>query len=156
MLEWDGLDSEIRESPSLSIFKKKLLLKIKPIRNSVYSIYNTEGISYLAQLRIVLSKRNYHKFIHNFADAVSQRCPANDGIEDTEHFLLLYHSFDDNRRSLLTGANKVFKADGEIVSPNNNLLQILLYGDKNLREEANKQTLDLTIKYIFETKRLDI
>ena len=82
-------------------------------------------------------------------------CPANDGIEDTEHFLLLCHSFNNNRRSLLTGVNEVFKADGKIVSPSNNLLQILLYKDKNLSEEASKQILHLTIKFIIEAKRFD-
>ena len=82
-------------------------------------------------------------------------CPANDGIEDTKHFLLLCHSFNNNRRSLLAGVNEVFKAVGNIVGPNDNLLQILLYRDKNLSENANKQILDLTIKYILETKCFD-
>ena len=41
------------------------------------------------------------------------------------------------------------------MGPNDKLLQILLYGDKNLTENANKQILDLTIKYILETKRFD-
>ena len=155
LLEWNRLDPEIRESPSLSIFKKKLLLKIRPVHNSVYGIYNPKGISYLTQLRVGLSKLNYHKFKHNFVDTMSPMCPANDGIEDTEHFLLLCHSFNNNRRSLLAGVNEVFKAVGNIVDPNDNLLHILLYGDKNLSENANKQILDLTIQYILETKRFD-
>ena len=76
-------------------------------------------------------------------------------MNDTEHFLLLSCSFTNTRRSLLAGVNEIFKADGKIVSPNNNLLQILLYGDKNLSEETNKQILDLTTKYILETRRVD-
>ena len=60
LLEWNRLDPEIRESPSLSIFKKNLLFKIRPVHNSVYGIYNPKGISYLAQLRVGLSKLNYH------------------------------------------------------------------------------------------------
>ena len=130
-------------------------MKIRPVHNSVCGIYNPKGISYLTQLRVGLSKLNFHKFKHNFVDTVSPMCPANDGIEDTEHFLLLCHSFNNNRRSLLAGVHEVFKAVGNIVGPNNNLLQILLYGDKNLSENANKQILDLTIKYILETKRFD-
>ena len=155
LLEWNRLDPEIRESPSVSIFKKKLLLKIRPVHNSVYGIYNPKGISYLTQLRVGLSKLNFHKFKHNFIDTVSPMCPANDGIEDTEHFLLLCHSFNNNRCSLLAGVNEVFKAVGNIVGPNDNLLPILLYVDKKLSENANKQILDLTIKYILETKRFD-
>ena len=155
LLEWNRLDPEIRESPSLSIFKKKLLLKIRPVHNSVYGIYNPKGISYLTQVRVGLSKLKYHKFKHNFVDTVSPMCPANDGIENTEHFLLLCHSCNNNRHSPLTGVNEVFKAVGNIVGPNDTLLQILIYGDKNLSENANKQILDLTIKYILETKRFD-
>ena len=36
---------------------------------------------------------------------------------------------------------------------NGNILQILLYGDKYLPLEANKLILNLTIKYLLETKR---
>ena len=155
LLEWNRLDPEIRESSSFSLFKKRLLLKIRPFHNSVYGIYNPKGISYLTQLRVGLSKLNFHKFKHNFADTMSPLCLANDGIEDTEHFLLLCHSVDNNRRSLLAGVNEIYKAVGNIVGPNESLLQILLYGDKNLSEDVNKQILDLTIKYILETKRFD-
>ena len=107
-------------------------LKIRPVHNSAYGIYNPKGISYLTQLRVGLSKLNYHKFKHNFVDTVSPMCPANDGIEDIEHFLLLCHSFNNNRRSLLASVNEVFKAVGNIVDPNDNLLHILLYGDKKI------------------------
>ena len=155
LLEWNRLDPEIKESPSLSIFRKRLLLKIRPFHNSVYGIYNPKGISYLTQVRVGLSKLNFHKFKHNFTYTVSPMCLANNGSEDTEHFLLLCHSFENNRHSLLTGVNEIFKAVGNIVGPNESLLQILLYGDKNLSEDANKQILDLTIKYILETKHFN-
>ena len=130
-------------------------MKIRPVNNSVSSIYNPKGSSYLTKLRVSLSKLNYHKFKHNFTDTVSPRCPANDGIGDTEHFLLLCHSCNNNRCSLLAGVNDIFKAVGNIVGANDNLLQILLYGDKSLSVKANKQILDLTIKYILETKCID-
>ena len=50
--------------------------------------------SYLSQVRVGLSKLNFHKFKHNFRDAINPLCPTNDGIEDTEHFLLLCPAFD--------------------------------------------------------------
>ena len=52
------------------------------------------GLSYLFQLRVGLSRLNFHKFKHNFGDTVNLMCPTNDEIEDTEHFLLLCPSFD--------------------------------------------------------------
>ena len=69
-----------------------------------------------------LSKLNCHKFKHNFADTVSPMCLANDGIEDTEHFLLLCHSFENNRRSLLAGVNEIVKAAGNVVGLHESLL----------------------------------
>ena len=76
--------------------------------------------------------------------------PMNDGIEDTEQVLLLCSSFTEYRRSLLAGANDVFQT-----YLGSNILQLLLYGDKNLPLEANALILNLTIKFILETERFD-
>ena len=81
------------ESPSVSIVKKKLFLHIRPSANSVYGIHNPKGFAYLTLLRLGLSKLNFHKFKHNFKDTVDPMCSINDGIEDTEHFLLLLQFF---------------------------------------------------------------
>ena len=69
--------------------------------------------------------------------------------------LLLCHFFDNDRRSLLAIVNEILKAVGNIVCPNESLLQVLQYEDKHLSDDANKQILDLTMKYIRETKRFD-
>ena len=98
---------------------------------------------------------NYHKFKHNFLGSISVMCPANDGIEDTEHYLLLCHSFKVNRRTLLAGVNDILIVHGKPEGLNDNILQILLCGDKDLPLKANKLILNLTIKYLLETKRFD-
>ena len=108
--EWNKLDPEIRESSSVSVLKKKLFSKIRPPANSIYGIHNPKGIAYLTQLRMGLSKLNFHKFKHNFKDTINPMCPVNDGVEDTEHFLLLCNSFREQRCSLLAGVNDVLKA----------------------------------------------
>ncbi len=59
-------------------------------------------------------------------------CKANDGIEDVEHFLLLCPSFDTARRDLLSGVFDAFRLLEYSNLPNDVLVQILLYGDKNL------------------------
>ena len=61
-------------------------------------------------------------------------CPRNGGIEDTEHFLLLCPSFDVEQRYLLAGVSVLLRQFVEINSlPNDAPVQILLYGDGNLR-----------------------
>ena len=88
---------------------------------------------YLTQLRVGLSKLNFHKFRHNFKDIRNPMCPIiNDGIENTKHFLLVCSSSQSIRHSLLSGANNVLQTYGYFESLGNNILQLLLYGDKNL------------------------
>ena len=82
-------------------------------------------------------------------------CPINDGIEDTEHFLLHCNSFMEYRRSLLAGANDVLQTYGYSEAPGDNILQLLSYGDENLPLKANALILNLTIKFILETERFD-
>ena len=66
-------------------------------------------------------------------------CPTNDVIEDTEHFLLLCPLFDVQRRHLFAGVSVLLQRFVDINSlPNDVLVQILLYGDKNLSNEIDK------------------
>ena len=82
-------------------------------------------------------------------------CPINDGIEDTEHFLLLCDSFKEHRCNLLTvDVNVVLQNSGHSVW-SNSFLQLLLYGDESLSYEVNRSILTLTITYILKTERLD-
>ena len=92
--DWNDLCTEIRLAPTVEIFKKKLLSKIRPPAKSVFGIHDPIRLSYLTQLRVGLSKLNFHKFKHNFRDTINPMCPTNDGIENTEYFLLLCPSFE--------------------------------------------------------------
>ena len=98
--EWNGLDPGIRLAPSVGVFKKKFASIIRPPVKSTFGIHDPTGLSYLTQLRVGLSKLNFHKFKYNFKDTLNPMCPTNDGIEDTEHFLLLCPSFAVPRRDL--------------------------------------------------------
>ena len=114
--EWNDLDPEIRLAPSVAVFKKQFLSIIRPIYlvRSIFGIHDPKGLSYLTQLRVGLRKLNFHKFKHNFSDTVDPMCPANDGIEDTEHSLLLCPSFAVPRRYLLAGVFALLRPFGYI------------------------------------------
>ena len=126
---------------------------IKPSAKPLYGIHNPKGVAYLTQLRLGLSKLNFHKFKHNFKDTINPLCPVNDGVEDTEHFLLLCNSFNEYRHNLLAGVNDVLAAYEFSDSSDIHMLELLLCGSKNLSLEANYLILSLTINYIFETER---
>ena len=81
-------------------------------------------------------------------------CPTNDGIEDTEHFLLLCHSFDIFRRDLLAGVSNLLRLFAQINSFSNSaLLQLLLYEDKDLSDDSNEDVPQLTLNFIYRTGR---
>ena len=95
-----------------------------------------------------LRELNFHKFEHNFKDTINPLCPVSDGIEDTEHFLLLFHSFREQRHSLLAGVDDVLEAYEYSEGSYINMVQLLLYENKNFPSEANKLIINLTIKCI--------
>ena len=89
----------------------------------------------------------------DFKDIINPMCPVNDGVEDTEHILLLFNSFREQICSLLAGVNDVLEACGHFESADINMLQLFLYGNKYLPLEANKLIFNVTMKYISETER---
>ena len=109
------------------------------------------GLSHLTQLRVGLSKLCFHKFKHNFRDSINPMCPSNDGIETTEHFLLLCPAFEVERRNLLTRVFDLLRPYGYIDLSNEVLIQLLLYGDKHLPDDLNRSLLELTLQYIHAT-----
>ena len=153
---WNKLEPELRPAPSVAVFKKKLLSIIRPPAKSVFGIYDPKGLSYLTQLRVGLSKLNFHKFKHNFRDTINPMCPTSDGIEDTEHFLLLCPTFDAQRRDLFAGIVELIRPFRQITDlSNDSLTQLLLYGDQDLSTELNRNILELTLRFIHDTGRFD-
>ena len=154
--EWNKLEPELRLAPSIAVFKKKLLSIIRPPAKSVYGIHDPKGLCYLTQLRVGLSKLNFHKFKHNFRDTINPMCPTSDGVEDTEHFLLLCPFFDVQRQDLLAGIVELLQPFVLITDLSNDaLIHLLLYGDQDLSYDLNKQILELTLRFIHEIGRFD-
>ena len=81
------------------------------------------------------------------------KCLINDGIEDTEHFLLQCHAYEDRRRDLLGTVNEVFQLHNISNLPNQTLVQTTLYGDKNFTHDQNRQILESTLKFIHSSER---
>ena len=82
--------------------------------------------------------------------------PTSDGIEDTEHFLLLCPSFHVQRQDLLAGIAELLRPVKQIADlPNDALTQLLLFGDHDLSNHLNRSILELTLHFIHETGRVD-
>ena len=77
-------------------------------------------------------------------------CPTSDGVEDTDHFLLLCPSFDVQRQDLLAEIVELLQPFLQITDLSNDVLvKLLLYYD------LNRKILELTLRYIHETGRFD-
>ena len=140
---------------SLFLRKKTFVNYPPPPSKSVFGIHDPMGLSHLTQLRVGLSKLNFHKFRHNFKDTINPMCPRNDGVEDTEHFLLLCPSFVVQRQNLLAEILPLLRPFGYANLSNEVLAQLSLYGDENLPNDVNRNILELTLRFIKETGRLD-
>ena len=72
-------------------------------------------------------------------------CPTSDGIEDTEHFLLLCPSFDDQYRDLFAGIVQFIRPFRQITDlSKDSLTQLSLYCDQDLSNELNRNIIELT------------
>ena len=141
------LDPEIRNSPSLAIFKSRLIKLIRPDRNEIYNVFEPNGLRFLTQLRVRLNVLREHKFRHSFCDTSDPMCLLNDGVENTEHYMLLCQDFN-QQRILFHG--KVSDVLSEVGINMNDLsqralLNILLYGDSRLSCTPNRRIISATL-----------
>ena len=149
--EYNKLDSDIRNSNSLSVFKLSLLEFVKPVAKSVFEISNQYGLNLLTRLRLGLSHLHYHKFTHNFQDCISPICVWGLEIETTTHFLLHCPLFQSVRQSLLINIKKI---DESILNKHDELItKTLLYGDDKFDLSCNKSIISLKIEFIVSTER---
>ena len=72
--ERNKLDSNIRNSESLTHFKKRILALIRPFANSTFQCHNNKSLKLITRLRLVLSHLRFHKFKHSFRDTLNHIC----------------------------------------------------------------------------------
>ena len=113
----------------------------------VYRIHDPKGLSILTQLRVGLSKLNFHKFKCNFRETLNPLCAIKDGAEETEHYFLLCHAYDAFRRDLLSSVNAILLPHGIIRLSNEELLKIILYGHEQLSLDSNAKILRATVEF---------
>ena len=95
IIEWNNLDSNLRNSKSISVFKEKILNFIWPSPNSFLDCHNPKGIKVITRLRLGLS-------YVNFQDTINPLCNCGQDIESATHFFLHRPFFINKRRTLLS------------------------------------------------------
>ena len=105
--DWLKLDTTIRNSESISIFKGRLLSFIRPVPSNVYNIFDPIALKLLVRLRLGFSHLNEHRFRHNFQDFMNPLCLCSLEIEKTLYYLLCYHHFSQNCIVLMNSVKSV-------------------------------------------------
>ena len=153
IIEWNKLDSNIRNSETLNIFKSKIVKFIRPTASSTFGCQNPIGVKLLTRLRLGLSHLREHKFKQGFQDTLNRLCSCGKEVETTFHFLLSCPNYTDERLILLS---KIRNINSNILeNTNSQITQLFLYGDKNFTVSTNFVILSSTIEYILATKRFD-
>ena len=145
IIEWNKLDSYLRNSESFGIFKNNILKFIRLKPNRFLNCCNLTGIKLITQLRLNLSHLREHKFNYNFQNCLNQLCSCGSSIELTSHFLLHCPIFNHTRYTLLSTLNNM----------DSYLTQTLLYGCTSFDSETNTFVLNVTIDYILSTERFE-
>ena len=74
IIEWNNLDSSIRNSASLVLFRKRILAFIRPSANSTIQCHNPKRLKLITKLRLGLSHFRFHKYKHSFQDTWNPIC----------------------------------------------------------------------------------
>ena len=146
IIEWNRLDVSERSCTTISEFKKRLLLRIRPSKRSIFNIHDLTGIKVLTRLRVEFSDLHEHRFRHNFLCS-SPFCSCQTGIEDNEHFLLHCPCFSSHRRDLLDLLSRSIDFDIMRLS-SKELTTLLLDGHLNLSTMTNGIIIEGTLRFI--------
>ena len=131
--------------------RKKLLTFIRPAENDAYGIYDPLGVKLLNRLGLSVSHLKEHKFRRNFVDTLNLLFPCLLETEDTGHFFLRCQNSLSFRTTLMNDLNNINTVIAYFNQ--NDLLQVILYRDKNFNKETNCKILNASVKFIKDTFR---
>ena len=152
--EWNKLDPSLRNSTSVTMFKKGLLAFIRPKQFSIYNLIDPPGLKLLTRLRVNLSHLREHKFRHNFLDTLNPLCSCSLEIESTSHYLLRCPFYTNIRTALLDNISDII---GDISNfSDDRLTNLLLYGDNVYSVEVNASVLKNSNIFLKSSQRFDV
>ena len=107
----------------------------------------------LSRLRLQFSHLNVHKFRHDFNGTVNSLRPRGTEVETNEHFLLGYNCFSSQRSELFDNLYNINASFSKL--NNKEKVSYLLYVSTSNPNTLNKILINLVIKFLRSTVRLD-
>ena len=152
MTEWNLSDETIKNSPTISVFKRELVHLVRPSKKSYSGIHDIEEIRLLTRLRVHFSDLRKHKFRHKFQCFSMPVCLCQTGTENNEHLFLRCPRHSNHRKDLIDRISNVVNVDiGNLSSID--LCNLLLNGNSRLSFDTNHHIIELTITFIKSTTR---
>ncbi|MES9994314.1 MAG: reverse transcriptase family protein, partial [Candidatus Thiodiazotropha sp.] len=140
--EWNELSQDLRDSNSLSSFKRKLNADVtKP--PAYFNSGSRLGQIHHARLRTHCSSLNEHLFSKNIVD--SPLCVCGE-VENTHHYLFDCARYDDQRRDLLNAVSLYCEPT----------INVLLFGNPALTLTQNQQIFTAVQDYLINSKRFQV
>ena len=152
--EWNKLGPELKNSINISKFKNSLLAFIRPKHCPVFNIFDPFGLKLLSRLRVNLSHLREHKFRHNFLDTINPLCSCSLEIESCGHYLLRCPFYTCYRKVLLDNIVDLIGTVSNL--SDDNLVNLLLYGNEIFDVEVNASILKCTIVFLKSSGRFDM
>ena len=150
--EWNKLATSICQVPSYSVFCKTLLDFIQPTVNSTFGTSDVSGLKLLTRLLVVFSHLREHKFKHNFQDTLNQLWPCSLEAGDTYNFFIWWQNFSNHRNVLFDDLSSI---NSDILKMSENeIAQVLLFGDKSFSEDMNFRIITSSIRFIKDSKKI--
>ena len=146
VIKWNKLDLSIRNSETLSIFKKCILQFIRSSPGSTFNCFNTKGIKHLRRLRFSLNHLGDHKFKYDVLDSLSPICSCGLDIETTCHYLLYCPYFINERTLLLIDVPRITK--DALPSCETTFVKLLLYGKDSFDPATSTLILNASVNHI--------
>ena len=121
---------------------------IRPSTNSTFHCHCLDGLKLIARLRLGLSQLRFHKFKHNFQDALNTICSCGT-VEPTIHYFLYCPNFLNERLTLF---NKFQSIDENIlIEDDSKISKVLLFGDDPFNDVKHTSVLTASTEYILST-----
>ena len=143
VIEWNGLDQNIRNETSLRRFKNKCTVH-RERANSLY-YYGPRSLNVqMARLRIGCSNLHSH-LCHNLHVEESASCQCGYADEDCDHYFFCCNVYAVQRLQLF-----------RVIDQASLSIQTILHGDTNISFEDNVKILDAIHQFIIDTGRFRV
>lgn len=156
--DWNKLDLNIRNAPSIHTFKSRYHAKFGVNRNIKFEpVYPRSHEIILNRFRAGFTELNADKHRHNYI-GVPAKCDCDEGPENHFHFFFKCKRYTNMRTLLLENLRPLLKVPiTSIMRPQTKAVRLLLYSDNDKLVDPSKRTnvQNETLQYILATNRFN-